>query len=98
MVTDLANRGDPAAAAACERHISEWGPSAEAYYLLGVIRNAAGAVQEAVVAFNRALYLEQTHYASLIHLALLHERRGDRAAASNFLRRAQRLQQKAVPK
>jgi chemotaxis protein methyltransferase WspC len=97
-VTELANRGDSTAGAACERHIAECGPSAEAYCLLGVIRNAAGAEQAAIEAFNRALYLEQTHYASLIHLALLHERRGDRAAASNFRRRAERVQHKqAMP-
>jgi chemotaxis protein methyltransferase WspC len=96
QVSELANRGDPAAATACERHIAEWGPSAEAYCLLGVIRNAAGAEQVAIEAFNRALYLEQTHYASLIHLALLHERRGDQTAASNFRRRAERVQQKQV--
>lgn len=93
-VTELADRGDPAAAAACERHIAEWGPSAEAYCLLGVIKNAAGAEQAAIDAFNRALYLEQTHYAALIHLALLHERRGEGATASNFRRRAERVQQK----
>jgi chemotaxis protein methyltransferase WspC len=93
-VNALANRGDSAAGAACERHIAVWGPSAEAYCLLGIIRNAAGAEQAAIEAFNRALYLEQTHYASLIHLALLHERRGDQAAAANFRRRAERVQQK----
>ncbi len=94
QVIEMANRGDPAAGVACESHIAEWGPSAEAYCLLGIIRNAAGAEQAAIEAFNRALYLEQTHYASLIHLALLHERRGDRSAAANFRRRAERVQQK----
>ena len=95
-VTELADRGDPGAALACERHLVECGPSAEAYCLLGVLRNAAGAEQAAIEAFNRALYLEQTHYASLIQLALLYERRGDRAAAANFRRRAERVQQKAA--
>jgi chemotaxis protein methyltransferase WspC len=95
-VTELADRGDPAAAATCERHIAEWGPSAEAYCLLGVIRNAAGAEQAAIEAFNRALYLQQSHYAALIHLALLHERRGESALASNFRRRADRVQQKKM--
>jgi chemotaxis protein methyltransferase WspC len=93
-VTALANRGDPAAAAACERHIAEAGASAEAYCLLGVIRNAAGAEQAAIESFNRALYLDQSHYASLVHLALLHERRGDLTATSNFRRRAERIQRK----
>lgn len=93
-VTEMANRGEPSAAAACEQHITEWGPSADAYGLLGMIRNAAGTEQAAIEAFNRALYLEPSHHSSLIHLALLHERRGDRAIAANFRRRAER----ALPK
>jgi chemotaxis protein methyltransferase WspC len=97
-VTELADRGDPTAAAACERYIAECGPSADAYCLLGVIKNAGGAERAAIEAFNRALYLEQSHYAALIHLALLHERRGEAATASNFRRRAERVEQKKAGK
>jgi chemotaxis protein methyltransferase WspC len=63
-----------------------------------VIKNAGGAERAAIEAFNRALYLEQSHYAALIHLALLHERRGEAATASNFRRRAERVEQKKAGK
>jgi chemotaxis protein methyltransferase WspC len=91
-VTDLANRGDAGALAACERYIAEAGPSSDAYCLLGVIRMSAGNGQAAMEAFGRALYLDQTHYQSLIHLALLHEQRGEAAQAGNLRKRATREQ------
>jgi hypothetical protein len=34
--------------------------------------------------------LEQTHYEAVVHLALLHEQRGELPAAANFRRRAER--------
>jgi chemotaxis protein methyltransferase WspC len=91
-VTDLANRGDAGALAACERYIAEAGPSSEAYCLLGVIHMTAGNGKAAMEAFGRALYLDQTHYQSLIHLALLHEQRGETAQAGNLRKRAAREQ------
>jgi chemotaxis protein methyltransferase WspC len=88
-VETLANRADPEADAACQRHIAEHGPSPDAYCLLGLIRQAAGAEQAAIDCFNKALYLDQSHYGALIHLVLVHERRQEPTLASNFRRRAE---------
>jgi tetratricopeptide (TPR) repeat protein len=70
--------------------LAEAGASAEAYCLLGIIASAAGALDEAIRHFNKALYLKQDHHEALVHLALLHEQRGEHTAAANFRRRAER--------
>jgi chemotaxis protein methyltransferase WspC len=89
--TDLANRGRlDEARAMCERLLAQAGASAEAYCLLGIIAGAAGALDEAITHFNKSLYLKQDHHEALVHLALLHEQRGQHAAAANFRRRAER--------
>jgi chemotaxis protein methyltransferase WspC len=90
--TDLANRGHLAdAKSVCERVIAEAGASAEAYCLLGIIAVAAGTAAEAIAHFNKSLYLKPDQYEALVHLALLHEQRGEQAAAANFKRRAERV-------
>ncbi|HUS67338.1 MAG TPA: CheR family methyltransferase [Kofleriaceae bacterium] len=84
----LANRGDLAAAAAlCDEHLRAV-PDAPGYALLGTIRQADGRLEDAEAMFSRALYCDPGHYESLVHLALLRERRGDRAGAEQFKRRA----------
>lgn len=84
----LANRGELAAAAAlCDEHLRA-GPDAPGYALLGTIRQADGRLEDAEAMFSRALYCDPGHYESLVHLALLRERRGDRAGAEQFKRRA----------
>jgi chemotaxis protein methyltransferase WspC len=89
--TELANRGQlDQARALCERVISEQGASAEAYCLLGIIRSAEGTLDEAIRCFNKSLYLKQDHYQALVHLALLHQQRGEDVPAANFRRRAER--------
>jgi chemotaxis protein methyltransferase WspC len=89
--TELANRGRLAdARQMCERFIAEAGASPEAYCLLGIISNAAGNRDDAIACFNKSLYLSQNHHEALVHLALLHEQRGEQAVAANFRRRAER--------
>ena len=65
------------------------GPSAPAYVLLGLIRQAAGDSQQAEHCFGRAVYLQPDHYEGLIHLAFLLEHRGDAARAAVLRQRAQ---------
>ena len=92
QIAKLADRGELSTAAReCERYIASAGASTEAYCLLGVVRKAAGDTEAALDCFTKALYLDQRHYESLVHLALLHEQRGDRASAANFRRRADRV-------
>src|SRR5262245_14859964 len=87
----LADQGElETATALCETFMREHGPSASAYVLLGLIRQAAGDLEQAEHCFGRAVYLQPDHYEALIHLAFLLERRGDMARASVLRQRAQR--------
>jgi chemotaxis protein methyltransferase WspC len=87
----LADRGDYAEAASLlEALLAHHFDNVDAQHLLGLIRAAEGAVTEAQRCFQRALYLDPAHRASLEHLALLAARRGDGAAARQLERRAAR--------
>ena len=91
-VARLADRGDlTAARRACERILASSGANAETYCLLGVVCRASGDADAALDCFTKALYLDQRHYESLVHMALLLEQRGEHASAANFRRRADRL-------
>jgi chemotaxis protein methyltransferase WspC len=92
----LADQGElEAAATLCETFMRAHGPSAPAYVLLGLIRQAAGNAAQAEHCFGRAVYLQPDHYEALIHLALLMEHRGDTAMAAVIRQRAQRAQHNA---
>ena len=80
------------AAEGCERHLQQHGPSSEAYYLLGLLRGAAGNTQGAAECYRRVLYLQPEHLEALTHLALLTETHGDTAAAERFRERARRVE------
>jgi chemotaxis protein methyltransferase WspC len=89
---ELANLGRfDEAIAACERHLQQKSPSASAYYLLGMICQAAGDRSRAEDCFKKAVYLDPRHDEALLALALLAERRGDHEAAAGFRRRAERI-------
>ena len=79
------------AAALCEDHIRAMGPSADAFCLLGVVRDAAGGVDAAAASYRRALYLEPAHADAVMHLALLVERQGRETEAKVLWSRARRL-------
>jgi chemotaxis protein methyltransferase WspC len=88
----LADAGRLAEAAAiCEAHLEEGRASAQAYYLLGLLRDARGD-ERSIECYRKALYLDPNHYETLVHLAVLAHKNGDAAAARNFQRRAERLQ------
>jgi chemotaxis protein methyltransferase WspC len=74
----------------CESHLRQHGPSAEAYYLLSLVRDAMGNWQEAAEYYRKTLYLEPDHVEALMHLALLTENQGDIAAAGRLRERARR--------
>jgi chemotaxis protein methyltransferase WspC len=79
------------AAALCEEHVRVLGPSADAFCLLGVVRDAAGEVDAAAACYRKALYLEPAHADAVMHLALLVERQGHAAEAKVLWSRARRL-------
>jgi chemotaxis protein methyltransferase WspC len=81
------------AAATCETYLRQRGPSAQAYYLLGLLRDAGGD-PAAIDYYRKALYLEPNHHETLLQMALLLQKNGDTAKARAFKRRAQRVQEK----
>jgi chemotaxis protein methyltransferase WspC len=78
------------AIALCERSLRLQGPTAAAYYLMGVIHQAAGNRPRSEECFHKAVYLDPGHDDALLALALAAERRGESAAAAGFRRRAER--------
>lgn len=81
------------AQALCERSLRVEGPSARAFFLLGMLHLAAGADERAEANLLKAVYLDGGHDEALLALALISERRGDAAAAARYRQRAQRAGQ-----
>ncbi len=81
------------AAAICEAHLSQSRMSAQAYYLLGLVRDARGDAS-ALEYYRKALYLDPNHYESLVQMASLLQKNGDAARARAFRNRAQRVKAK----
>jgi chemotaxis protein methyltransferase WspC len=65
---------------------------AAAHHLQGVIHDARDDAVLAEESFRRALSLEPDHFETLVHSALIAERRGDLAAAARLRTRAQRAE------
>ncbi|WP_449254594.1 CheR family methyltransferase [Bosea sp. (in: a-proteobacteria)] len=74
-----------------ERHVAEHGPSAEAFYLIGLTYDAEDDEARAGGYYRKALYLAPGHREALAHLRLLLQRQGDEAAALVLARRLGRL-------
>jgi chemotaxis protein methyltransferase WspC len=81
------------AAEICEAHLRQSRISAQAYFLLGLVRNASGE-SGAIDCYRKALYLEPNHYESLLQMALALQKNGEAARARAFKSRAQRLRMK----
>lgn len=87
----LADRGKLAdATKLCAQHLKSHGPSAEAFYLMGLLHDADGRPAEAVEFYRKAIYLDPVHHEALVQLALLRERLGDHAAAQALNERARK--------
>ncbi|MCS6478999.1 chemotaxis protein CheR [Burkholderia thailandensis] len=82
-----------AAQQAVHASIEQAGPSADAFYLLGLIADARGQGDEATHCYRKALYLEPSHYEALTHLATLLDIAGDRDGAQWLMQRARRAAQ-----
>lgn len=91
----LADQGRLAEAARLAHfHIDAHGPSAAAFYLVGVTHDAAGETALAESAYRKVLYLDPRHEEAIAHLALLLEKRGSPEAA-RLWQRARRPQSAA---
>jgi len=94
-VRKLADAGElEQAARLCEKNLRQGGPSADWYYLLGVIRDSQGRSEEALKFFRKVVYLDPANVESLVQLALLAERAGKTETAENYRRRARQIQEK----
>jgi chemotaxis protein methyltransferase WspC len=74
----------------CREHLQRVPDSAEGHFLLGVLHDALGHHDLAVVSFRKVLYLNPAHRDALLHLALKHEARGDGPGAALLRARARR--------
>jgi chemotaxis protein methyltransferase WspC len=75
------------AAIICETYLRANTTSAQAWYLLGVIREAASD-PSARECYRKALYLDPNHYETLLQMAWLSEQGGDIGRALGFRTRA----------
>ena len=67
------------------------GASAELYYLVAVVADAAGEMHRAEEFYRKTLYLAPDHGEALMHLTLILEKKGDVAAAATMRARARRV-------
>jgi chemotaxis protein methyltransferase WspC len=89
LAREYAARGEyERAAALCEQELSDHGPTAEAYAVLGGVRRGQGQLHQAESTLHRALYLEPNHGEALRQMTLVCEARGDHVAAERFRKRA----------
>lgn len=93
----LANQGRLVEAAReCEAHLRAHGPSAQAFYVMGLVRDASGNHADAAGFYRKALYLDPAHHETLVQLAVLLEGQGDKAGAKVMGERARRLEAKTA--
>ncbi len=93
----LANEGHLVEAASlCEQHVEDHGPSVQAFYLLALVRDAAGNQQQAESLLRKVIYLDPTHQEALTHLALMLESQGNTEGAGLLRQRAQRAAERSA--
>jgi chemotaxis protein methyltransferase WspC len=89
---ELADQGRfEEAADRCDVHLRKHGPTADACFLLGLVRDARGHSPDAERWYRKALYLDQHHEHALLHLALLLERHARPAEARVLRQRLRRV-------
>lgn len=76
----------------CLNVLQENGPSAEGYFLLGVIMHAADRNERAEEFFKKALYLDPDYHEALVYMVLLAEARGGFEEAQRYRERAARAE------
>jgi len=83
-------------AAICHTSIQQSGASAQAFFLLGLVSDAAGRDDEAIAYYRKALYLNPQHHDALLHYSLLTDRLGDAPMAQSLRERARRCAHQAA--
>ena len=91
----MADKGELVKATAiCEEYLKQCGPSVQAFFLLGIISEAADEGARAEKLFRKALYLDPDHEEILVFLMLLAEKNGNHTEAKTLQSRIKRLQAK----
>ena len=78
----------------CEEHVRRHGPTAPAYYLLGLVHDAGGDPAAAEACYRKTLYLDPAHDGALAHLAAMMDTQGRAADAQRLRRRVGRRSDK----
>ena len=92
IARELADKGEfRKATKICEEYLDQCGASAQVFFLLGIIQNAADDVNQAAKFFRKALYLDPHHEESLIFLSLIAEKSGNISEEKNLKQRIERL-------
>jgi len=75
----------------CEEYLDQYGTSAQAFFLLGIIYDAAEDTKQAEKLFRKAIYLNPKHEEALVFLSLLAERQGEEKKTKTLKQRVKRL-------
>jgi chemotaxis protein methyltransferase WspC len=98
VARQLADKGElQKATKICKTYLDQHGPSAQAYFLLGIIHDASDDTIQAEKLFRKALYLNPNHEESLIFLSFFAEQTGDITEAKNLKQRIARLKDTTAP-
>jgi len=79
------------AIALCKSAQKDIGPSAELYFIAGIMHQTSGSLAIAEDCFQKTLYLDASHDEALLALSLLAEQRGDSGQAAQYRRSALRV-------
>ena len=92
LALNLANKGKlKAAKIICQEYLDQCVPTAQAFFLLGIIYDAANDVTRAEKLFRQALFLDPNHEEALVFLTLLTEKAGYTSEARTLKKRLERL-------
>ncbi len=98
LALNLANKGKlKAAKIICQEYLDQCGHTAQAFFLLGIIYDAANDVTRAEKLFRQTLFLDPNHEEALVFLALLTEKAGYISEARTIKKRLERLYVKKNP-
>ncbi|HEX5420782.1 MAG TPA: CheR family methyltransferase [Gammaproteobacteria bacterium] len=90
-IESLADRGNiDEAKRQCAALLEQDALNPRASYLMGLIEDASGNVSAATEHYRRVLYLQPKHHEALVHLAVILDREGNKAAAGRLYARARR--------